>query len=482
MNKVRTAMMFLLLLGVPTALAQFTDTQDSSYRGAIDYLQSRDLISGFPDGTFRPHQAMTRAEFLALVVRASGNSDSPVGGQCLAAFAPGDWYAPVMCQGLALELVTGTPDALRPGDTVIYSEALKMLLLAFGFEPEPAADGPWHTPYVTFAADNGILSTLAYRPGDFVIRETAANMLYRTMVLAGRFVQTGPTRSEPMPDPAPQLPGAESTAPAEAAPAATPEPEPVPQVQAACPLTLPEPPGTLSVAGTERSLLTHLPAAAGQGEPLPLIIVFHGRTNSNSQVRRYMRLEGNGEDAIIVYPAGLPAGGNARNWNDPGDHPTELRDYEFFDAIVGHFSKRYCIDPERIFVVGHSLGAYFANSVACSRPDVVRAVATVAGGIQRSNCEGKVAALLFHNPNDTLVAISEGESARDTFLAANGLSGVQANPLSDAFNCSVYGDANPGHSVTWCVHNIDRPYGNTYDPHSWPSSIGPYVMQYFGRF
>lgn len=463
------AAVLIALTGVPVALAQFTDAHDSSHRAAISYLQSHGLIDGFPDGSFKPRQAMTRAEFLALVLRASGNTAVPSASQCLAAFPVGSWYAPVMCQGLQLGLVSGEPSGLRPDNTVTYSEALKMLLTAYRFELEDATDGPWYGPYVRFASERGIFSALAYRPADFVTREVAANMLYRTMVLAGEF-PTVPVAVAVQPEPA--APVSEPTALAEPESISAP----------ACPLALPQPPGSLTVHGRERSLLTHLPAAAGGMQPVPLVVAFHGRTNSNADVRSYMRLEGNGENAIIVYPAGLSAGGNARNWNEPGDNPAELRDYAFFDAIVDYFTDHYCVDEQRIFVVGHSLGAYFANSVACSRPQTVRAVATVAGGIQRGACPGEVAALLFHNPNDTLVAISEGERARDTFLAANQVNSAQPQELSDAFNCSIYGGTNPDRSVTWCVHGIDRPYGDRYDPHSWPAGIGPYVMDFFGSF
>lgn len=450
----------------------FTDTADSSFRSSISFLQARGLIGGFPDGTFRPRQAMTRAEFLAMVLRARPHSDVPVSGQCLAAQPAGAWYAPVMCQGVSLGLIGADLDQLRPGDTIIYSEALKIVLTAWQFEVAESSEGPWYRPYVEFAAQNGILSSLAYRPTDFVTRETAASILYRSVVLAGDDPPLQPAQTGPAADDA------------EAAPV-QPASEPAPASQAAataCPATIATPPATLLVNGLERHLITHLPASLQPGERVPLIVAFHGRTNSNEQVRRYMRLEGQGLEAIIVYPAGLPAGGNARNWNDPSDSGADLRDYALFDAIVARFSHDYCIDMERLFVVGHSLGAYFANSVACARAAVVRAVASVAGGIQTGSCAEPVAALLFHNPADNLVGIHEGERARDTFLAGNQLSGLYPLNLGDVFNCSVYDAGNADRSVTWCPHRIDRPYGDSFDPHSWPAAIGAYVMEFFARF
>lgn len=460
----RPLLPLLVLLTTCLSFAEqpFTDVADSSFRSSISYLQSRGLISGFPDGTFRPRQAMTRAEFLAMVLRAVPQADVPVGGQCLAAMPAGVWYAPVMCQGVSLGLIGADLTQLRPGDTIVYAEALKIVLGAWQFSVPDDNGGQWYEPYIQFAAEHGILSSLAYRPTDFVTREVAASILYRSMVLAGQDT--------------PPLPAAEPDAePAGADPA----PHPVAR---ACPATVTAPPATLTVNGLERQLITYVPAGLQPGKPVPLIVAFHGRTNSNEQVRRYMRLEGHGVEAIIVYPAGLPAGGNARNWNDPSDGGADLRDYALFDSIVTRFSREYCIDSERVFVVGHSLGAYFANSVACARAGVVRAVASIAGGIQTSGCAEPVAALLFHNPADTLVVIHEGERARDTFLSSNGLTGLEPRQLGDVFNCSVYHPGSGDHSVTWCPHRIDRPYGDSFDPHSWPAAIGPYVMEFFSRF
>lgn len=464
----------LLLIGVAFTQPAFTDLAGSRFREAVTYLHGRDLVGGFPDGTFRPEQAMTRAEFLALVIRAAALPEPAVSGQCLAELPAGAWYAPVVCQGVALGLISGEATELRPQDTVLYSEALKMVITAFGFQtraPEPGE--AWYAPYVSFAAEQGILSALAYRPANFVTREVAAGILYGSLVLSGSSQQAG-LLPEPTVEPgaAPMLPD----------PPDVPALPVAPQAAACRSGSLPQPPAQLQVNGSQRSLLTHLPASLQSEQPAALIVVFHGRTNSNEQVRRYMRLDGGATDSIIVYPAALLTPDGGYSWRDPGDSASQPRDLDLFDRIVERYSSDYCIDPDRIFVVGHSLGAYFANSVACLRADTVRAVASVAGGILPAACEAQVAALLFHNPNDTLVAISEGELARDVFLHTNQLTGVTPRGLSDAFNCSIY---DPGHldsSVTWCRHDIDYPYGDRYDPHSWPAQIGPYVLDYFNRF
>ena len=70
--------------------------------------------------------------------------------------------------------------------------------------------------------------------------------------------------------------------------------------------------------------------------------------------------------------------------------------------------------------MGHSLGAWFANTLACARGDVIRAVGSVGGSVTANECSGPTAAMIMHNPNDRLSAFSAGEYARDISLAQNG--------------------------------------------------------------
>src|SRR5690554_59845 len=190
-------LIFALTAAVAFAQPSFTDIADSRYREAITYLHGREVLGGFPDGTFRPRQAMTRAEFLSVVITAAQLTDAPVSGQCLADLPEGAWFAPVVCQGVALGLISSEPAELRPHDTVLYSEALKMVLTAFGFEvPAPGPGEAWYAPFVSFAAEQGILATFTYRPTNFVTREVAASILYRSLVLSG---ENRPPVAEPAP-------------------------------------------------------------------------------------------------------------------------------------------------------------------------------------------------------------------------------------------------------------------------------------------
>ena len=243
----------------------------------------------------------------------------------------------------------------------------------------------------------------------------------------------------------------------------------------------PAPPENLSLRGVERNFITRLPQGYTPGEPHDLVVAFHGRTNPNSQVRGYYDIDESLPDAIIVYPSALPFG-NGFRWSDPGDSAETLRDYELFDALVGRFAAQYCLDLARVFVVGHSLGASFANSVACHRGQVVRAVASVAGGIEGTNCDGGAAALIIHHPKDMLVPISNGHQVRDAFVEANGLAGAPipaSKPELAELGCLRYGADSPD-PVLWCVHDFATTRGGRYYPHNWPDATAPAIARFFG--
>jgi hypothetical protein len=59
----------LLNLPIPSAMA-FTDIQNHWAKDSINQMAARKLVTGYPDGTFRPNATITRAEFAILMLNA----------------------------------------------------------------------------------------------------------------------------------------------------------------------------------------------------------------------------------------------------------------------------------------------------------------------------------------------------------------------------------------------------------------------------
>jgi polyhydroxybutyrate depolymerase len=238
------------------------------------------------------------------------------------------------------------------------------------------------------------------------------------------------------------------------------------------------PPETFHVAGGERHAIVVLPKEYRANRPHALVFAFHGRTNDNVQARHYFGLEKAAHGSTIyIYPAALRDRIGRFTWAEPGDPPDALRDYALFDVILHRITSAYCIDLDAVYVVGHSLGASFANSLACARAQRIRGVASVAGGIAPSDCSGAVAALLLHNPHDRAVPLSEGERARDVLLGRPGAVAKWVDRRIGAFGCRRYG--NRENPLFWCLHTQDVTARGRYYPHQWPEGAAQGIVEFF---
>ncbi len=238
----------------------------------------------------------------------------------------------------------------------------------------------------------------------------------------------------------------------------------------------------VEVGGQTRSFILALPDAYEADTPYALVFAFHGRTSPADEVRSYYDLEPHVPDtlgsAILIYPVALTQPDGTFGWWNAGDAPDALRDFAFFDALLGRLGEAYCIDTEHVYAVGHSLGGSFVNALGCHRAGALRAVASLGSG-PGTACQGDVAAMVLHHPDDRLVAFSYGVSARDQYLDQNGLSGPPTRAEPRGLNCERYGAAGVANPVLWCPHTQSYSYGGRYYPHNWPAATGEAVMRFF---
>lgn len=107
---------------------RLSDVEDSPFEEAVTTMGLYGIVDGCGDGTFRPTQALTRAELCALFVKAMRY---PAADGELPAFSDvaGDsWYAPYVGAMFRLGLVEGYEDGtFRPGDPVSHEEFLVLL-------------------------------------------------------------------------------------------------------------------------------------------------------------------------------------------------------------------------------------------------------------------------------------------------------------------------------------------------------------------
>ncbi len=439
------------------AALPFSDISGSEYKDSIVFLHERGVVEGYQDGTFKPEAKINRAEILKIILEASlrslASDEASVSediGHSLNCFPDvrAEWFAKYVCYAQEQGIVKGYPDGkFKPAQNVNLVEGLKMGIESFPVTLGSASD-PWYQKYIDFVHDNNIFSRYSVLPQGFMTRGQMAYLIHKLILdKEGTQKFTGVHKN----------------------------------LSAGCGKTPPSPaPTSFVVDGLRRHTITVIPSGYSKDKPINLVFAFHGRTNPNTQVRGYYKVEEASKGkAIFIYPAGLPEEGPSRSWSDPGDKASDLRDFKLFDQLLQEFSDSYCIDLDHVYVVGHSLGAWFTNSLSCARGNVLRAIGSVGGGTTINECAGPVAAMIMHNPKDNLAPYSTGLVARDQLLKQDqcGSKTVPVEPLD--LNCVAYQGCNPVAPVVWCPHNDSTEWGGAYYPHTWPDHAGSDIWKFF---
>lgn len=107
----------------------FTDV-DMWAKQSILELTAAGVVQGYPDGTFRPDNTITRAEFIAMLMRVVGEE----GGNSKFADVQGHWAEKYIAKATEYGYIDGYPDgSFRPDANITRAEALKVIAKVFGF-------------------------------------------------------------------------------------------------------------------------------------------------------------------------------------------------------------------------------------------------------------------------------------------------------------------------------------------------------------
>jgi len=132
-------------------------------RAGISVLTNLGAVSGNPDGTFAPRRTLNRAEFLKIVLKSSPGMDiiDSDKAACFPDVKANDWFSIYVCAAKRTGIVSGYPDGtFKPGNAVNYAEAIKMLTELYDYElPTPGMTErwAWYTAYLRAATDRGVL-------------------------------------------------------------------------------------------------------------------------------------------------------------------------------------------------------------------------------------------------------------------------------------------------------------------------------------
>ena len=149
-----------------TSTTAFSDVLgDEAYADAIVTLNLMGVINGYPDGTFKPSDNVTRAEFTAMLIRTLNLASAGSPSAAELPFTDVDdndssinWAIPCINTAYGMGVINGYEDAtFRPNNNVAYEEAIKMIVCTLGYgNGVDTSATPWYVDYITRANQIGL--------------------------------------------------------------------------------------------------------------------------------------------------------------------------------------------------------------------------------------------------------------------------------------------------------------------------------------
>jgi len=436
MKKVIFVCFFLLYSISP--LSAFSDIENNWYKQSILELKELWVVNGSEDWKFYPRNTITRAELLKIIMNTAEVDVYDTWVSCFSDVDRDAWFAKYICAWVDQWIIKWYDDGtFRPSGTITVLETLAFWARAFDLDLESLWEwNAWYEKYQAFAHLHNIIPKHGYTVDTLISRGQSSEVILRMKQYSdwqrlnykSTWCSINPNLTSGL--------------------------------------------YSIDVNGVSRNYLLYVPNNMKQDKEMNLVVAFHGRTNNNEMVRDYMQLWWGRywytqNDFIVAYPAWLWAG--PYSWS-------QYENIEFFDAIITEISEKFCVNRDKIFSVGHSLGSYMSNKVSCQRWDVIRAMTWVASDGFNWDCTGPVSSLITHLPWDHLAAYSWGQRAYRLKSEQNLCSASEKNTtLWDIRSCTQKTDCTLWNTVLFC--NSYSTYGN--DQHSWPKDGSDDILDFF---
>jgi poly(hydroxyalkanoate) depolymerase family esterase len=257
-----------------------------------------------------------------------------------------------------------------------------------------------------------------------------------------------------------------------------------------------------------------------RGQPVPLIVMLHGCTQSPDDFAAGTRMNAvaEGHICLVAYPGQTSSANRQKCWNwfSEGDQQRDGGEPSLIAGITREVMRDYAIDPRRVYVAGLSAGGAAAAVLGQAYPDLYAAIGVHSGlacgaardlpsafaamqrgnggsayraaGISRSGPQRRVVpAIVFHGDRDTTVNPRNGDAvvaqaARGAALRTHAEEGRV--PGGYAYSRALHADAN-GQTVIeqWVIHGAGHawfggsPAGSYTDPRG-PDATGE-MLRFF---
>jgi len=264
----------------------------------------------------------------------------------------------------------------------------------------------------------------------------------------------------------------------------------------------------------DRAFELSIPESWDGSSPLPLVIAYHGGGGNREAAQTVACPGGNRDDAgcldamahargyAVVSPDGTAQRPlrDVRTWNGGGGGDDSycasgqacargIDDIGYTDDLLVEVAAAIPIDAQRIYATGISNGGAMSHRLACERPELIAAIAPVAGANQHADdggpC-GSIPVLHIHGTLDPAWKFEGGDGGFDkgekTSVAETMAGWSARNGCSETFVDAAIADRDPDDGVASTRRTFDGCAQTTElitmdgAGHTWPDGY-----QYFGE-
>ena len=159
------------------------DIGGHKYESAIRYLEENEIISGYPDGSYKPENSVNRAEFTKIIVGAKlGTEPADSASNCFPDVKSSDWFASYVCYAKNNGIIAGYPDGtFKPANTINLAEAAKILVNTLDVDLSEDDSGLWYAVFIRSLQNSSYIPDTFASVADLVNRGQMAELVYRIL-------------------------------------------------------------------------------------------------------------------------------------------------------------------------------------------------------------------------------------------------------------------------------------------------------------
>ena len=238
------------------------------------------------------------------------------------------------------------------------------------------------------------------------------------------------------------------------------------------------------VNGEERYFRLTAPSSDA-GTKLPVILAFHGGGDAEEDFPQQEEFDDLAEQEKFIMAYVIAEDDRTASEGEwfLNSAATSRDDNDFSETIVDELSKVYCVDQDKLYAIGYSLGSMFTYEVACQLNSRFAAVASFAGTmpVNPATCDlyGSMAVMHIHGKLDLIIDYDEDWDWKDGEHEGVGtMSNIPGmiDYWADKSNCQ---DENSHYhlDIEHIVHSdcsngvLVEHYGLEFGGHTWPEEI-----------